>query len=541
MSKKIIQIFVIFCFLCSNLAFAQSNIYNSSNLAEEVNSAKVYLSQKQNIKSIEMFKKIVEKTNDCALLNDIASFLIVNFKAQDNYEANNLYETIGDIYIKTGDNKKAYAAYKKAIQYNPDDIYLKYVLSDLLAQNSEYEQAIEVYDSILRDIPNDSQIKLAKKDAQDKEQYIKEQEQKQEQEQKYLAEIEKKRLEEKELKEKQKQQELEKQRQEEQERIIKQKQQELEKQKQQEQIRLEQQKQEKLRQEKLQAENVQQEKLRQEKLRQEKLRQQQIKTQTQKTQTQKAQIQKQTQTLTQAQYSQKAIEEVKLAQAKNPKKYAQYKKIIDSYLNVNPKTKDNYIAAANTYRQMGMNVNALNYYKQAQKLDPNNSDIYYFMGLIYLELNDLNASKACLEQALNLNSSNTKAKNLSAFVNQKMITNIVNSAYTKYEAKQYQQAYDVLNDGIKKFPKSAYLYYYRAVVSDKTGKYTSAISDLNQAIELDSSHCLSFYLLGKIYEKMHDGKNALISYERFLSTEPDDMELVDEVQKKVIEMGKRYY
>ena len=40
---------------------------------------------------------------------------------------------------------------------------------------------------------------------------------------------------------------------------------------------------------------------------------------------------------------------------------------------------------------------------------------------------------------------------------------------------------------------------------------------------------------------MHDGKSALVAYERFLSTEPDDKELVDEVQKKVIEMGKRYY
>ena len=220
---------------------------------------------------------------------------------------------------------------------------------------------------------------------------------------------------------------------------------------------------------------------------------------------------------------------------------SKYKKVIDSYLNVTPKTKDNYIAAANTYRQMGMPINALNYYKEALKLDPNNSDTYYFIGLINLELNNLESAKANLERAISLNGSNTKAKNLNTFVSQKIITNIINNAYSKYEKKQFQEAYNILNNGIKRFPNSAYLYYYRAIISEETAKYSSAISDLNKAIELDPSYCLSFYRLGKIYEKMHDGKSALVAYERFLSTEPDDKELVDEVQKKVIEMGKRYY
>ena len=48
---------------------------------------------------------------------------------------------------------------------------------------------------------------------------------------------------------------------------------------------------------------------------------------------------------------------------------------------------------------------------------------------------------------------------------------------------------------------------------------------MQKSIELDASNYMSFYQLGKAYEKINDERNALVAYERFLSTEPDEKEL----------------
>ena len=48
-------------------------------------------------------------------------------------------------------------------------------------------------------------------------------------------------------------------------------------------------------------------------------------------------------------------------------------------------------------------------------------------------------------------------------------------------------------------------------------------------------------LLGQVYEKVKDERSALVAYERFLSIEPQEKDLIDEVQKKVINLGTKYY
>jgi len=235
------------------------------------------------------------------------------------------------------------------------------------------------------------------------------------------------------------------------------------------------------------------------------------------------------------------IQEEKNAVNKNPKKYKEYKQQIDKYLNASPKTEQNYIAAANTYKIIPMHYAALKYYKEAMKLNPTNSDIYYDIGLTYLELNQLEKSKLNLEKSVNLDKDNQKAINLLAFVNQKIVTGIINNAYAKFEKTQYVDAMLILDDGVKRFNKNAQIYYYRALVYDAMNRNAASILDLQKTIEFDPAYYMAYYQLGKMYEKIHDEKNALISYERFLSTEPDEKDLVEEVQKKVINLGKKYY
>ena len=83
--------------------------------------------------------------------------------------------------------------------------------------------------------------------------------------------------------------------------------------------------------------------------------------------------------------------------------------------------------------------------------------------------------------------------------------------------------------------------YYRALVYDAMNRNAAQIIDLQKAIEYDPGYYMAYYQLGKAYEKIKDEKSALVAYEKFLSTEPEEKDLINEVQKKVIALGAKYY
>ena len=65
--------------------------------------------------------------------------------------------------------------------------------------------------------------------------------------------------------------------------------------------------------------------------------------------------------------------------------------------------------------------------------------------------------------------------------------------------------------------------------------------DLQKAIELDPSYYMAYYQLGYAYEKIKDERNALVAWERFLSIEPEEKDLIKEIEQKVLLLEKKYY
>ena len=565
--------------------------YDKTNTDATYKLAKLYLKEKKNILAIENLKQIVNSTQDCDLLNEIKDLISNKIMPQSRYEANNLYEILAEIYSKLGQKEQALEAYSKAIQVNTKDTFLKYYLSGLLYESNNNNHALVLLDSIVSENPNDTQIKtikakiLAKKGdiAGAEEQYreiiniyptskqakygiykLYENKIKPEEiikrvyykKQNYnpnikdiiafagfleemedlrgaqdfknyainIQEIEKQKalLKQEELKKAQeakiaKEQENKKL---EQEKSLKQK------------IQTKQ----KLRQETQEKQQTKQEELKKQKAQQEALKKQQA---LEKEKIKQAKEKKEKEL---KEYEKRAIEyERKKAIAKNPKKYQELKATADKFLSANPMTSQNYIAAANTYKQMGEPTSALQYYKEAMKLDPTNSDIYYNLGLTYFELNSEQSAKANLIKAINLDSDNTKAKNLLAFVNQKIITKAINEAYAHYEKKEYVKAFETLEKELKSYPQNSQLYYYRGLVYEAMNRNSAAISDFQKATEYDPSNYMSYYQLGKTYEKIGEERDALVAYERFLSIEPEEKELVSEIEKKVITLGEKYY
>ncbi|MBQ7286966.1 MAG: tetratricopeptide repeat protein [Candidatus Gastranaerophilales bacterium] len=564
--------------LCNNPSRRAINLYklalkyDQNNASAVFKLAKLYFREHKTNLAIENIKKAIDKSDDYYILSDIASYLEA-LNPQNKLDANNIYEALGNTYLKLGNKNGSYDAFKRAIASNSKDIYLKYYLTDLLYRNNQNDLAIEILNSIIVDMPNDLQIRATKAKVYAKMGNI------DEANRIYLEILAKNpnsiqarygiyklyenKLDPKEILKKvnlnnnnyeptiqdyknfanmlEIMGEIEAAETFEiyqlnliephSATIIPVKNKEISTPKTKEEVKKE-----------IKKEN----------------KKPTTKKQTRKKQTKKQQVidnsknellkqkqeeyKKQQEIKQQLENEKKAIElERKKAIAKNPKKYHELKAVADKYLAQEPKTAQNYIAAANTYKQLGETTSAIRILKNAMKVEPTNSDIYYHLGLAYFEQNDTTNAKTNLTKSINLDRENTKSQNLLAFVNQKIITQTVNKAYGLYQAKNYVSAFEILDKGIKDYPDNSQLYYYRALVFNDMNRNAAAVIDLQKAITCDPSNYMAFYQLGKLYEKIKNERSALVAYERFLSIEPDEKELVDEVQKKVINLGAKYY
>lgn len=575
--------------------------HDANNISASYKLAKLYFKEKKNILAIEYLRYTVDRAYEEAFLFEIKDLILNGVAPLNKYEANNLYEILGDVYLKLNEKEEMYDAFYKALQIHPNDIYLKYRFSSLLYENDDNQAAITLFDSILNDNKHDSQIKISKAKTLEKQgdllsayglylevlrefPYSKQAKigifniyrnklspveilnkiyankqnyhadvQELNKFAKFLDEIDeqiaaqdfrncaikieesKKReiiaLEEAKRQEKIKQEEAKKQKELQQKALKNEK-------------KLAKKETKKIKNNETKFENKQEVKkgenakslLKSENKKQK----QEDKKALDKVVSEKKAQEKKIEEKNKAE--QKTIEqERKKAIQKDEKKYYELKAIADNYLSQEPITSQSYIAAANTYKQMGEPTSALKYYKEAMKLDPTNSDIYYNLGLTYFELNSPQSAKANLTKAINLDTENTKAKNLLAFVNQTIITKILNNSYELYEKKNYISAFEELDKGIKEYPTHAQMYYYRALIYIAMNRNAAAIIDLQKAIELDGSHYMAYYQLGAVYEKIKDERSALVAYEKFLSIEPDEAELVSQVQTKVVELGEKYY
>lgn len=545
---------------------------DKSNISAEYKLSKLYLRENKNVLGIEHLRNVIKNTTDRDILCEIQEIILNHITPQNRFEANNLYEALGWIYLKLDCYNDAYRAFERALELNPDDIFLKYYLADLYYSKKQNNEAINIYTMIIDENPLDSQIRLSKAKISSnigdinsaykeyleilslnpdsssakygiyklfnnlsadeilkkiykdnnyipkKEDYLQfalllKNKNDFEGEDKFLQRAKAFDKKEESIKEQPKKEQIEKE----------------EIKKETKEIKKEEQKPQTPKKEVNQTQNKEQ-KPKPPQKKQEKA-------------PQKKQINKQQNNKLTKKQEEKILKEIRkpLKIDKTSKKYLEFKKVVDKYKAIEPKDKLTYIAIANTYKLMGELYLAIDNYNNALKIEPTDSDIQYNLGLTYMELNEFKIAKVHLEKAINLNPQNQKAINLLSFVNQKLVTNIVNEAYSKFEKEQYIPAFQILENGIKEYPKNAQLYYYRALVFGKMNRNAAQIIDLQKSIELDPSYYMSYYQLGLAYEKIKDERSALVAYERFLSIEPDEKDLIKEVQQKVMNLSKKYY
>ncbi len=201
-----------------------------------------------------------------------------------------------------------------------------------------------------------------------------------------------------------------------------------------------------------------------------------------------------------------------------------YQSAINEYAKIQPPTSDSMIGIASAYQNMGSNAKAIEYYQKAFELKPTDSDIAYYIGVLYAENEKWSAAEEYLKKSLALNKNNQKATDYLQAIVEQNNTAMLNEAIGLYEAEKYDESLNLFNKILQTSPDNAYAYYYRGMIYDTKNKKLEAIADFKKALSLNASDLeILNYLIAADYDSLGKYKDAYGYYQKYsASNAPDD-------------------
>lgn len=215
-----------------------------------------------------------------------------------------------------------------------------------------------------------------------------------------------------------------------------------------------------------------------------------------------------------------------------------FQKALSAYQSIQPASADSLSGIAACYKGLNNDAQALEYYKKAYALNPNNSEIAYYIGVLYSEKEDWAQSKLYLKKAIALNKANSRAQDLYQTVLEQANIKLVDKAIALYDKADYLQSLKILNQVLMEDPKNAYALYYRGLISDVQKKYTIALVDYKKAIQYSPDLTIVYYLIALDYDNLTQYKNALINYKKYISVTTESNEYKTYASARIKELKK---
>ncbi len=216
-----------------------------------------------------------------------------------------------------------------------------------------------------------------------------------------------------------------------------------------------------------------------------------------------------------------------------------FQKALASYGAIQPATFDSLSGVAICYKSLNDNDKAIEYYKKAFDLESTNSDVAYYIGVLYSEKEDWANAKLYLKKALSINKENTRAQDLYQTVVEQANIKLMDIAIGYYEKADYVNALRLINQILTDDSKNAYAYYYRGLISDEQKKYAIALADYKRAIQYSSELTVIYYLMALDYDALMQYKNALLNYKKYVSLTPEQNEYKKYSESRIKEL-KQY-
>lgn len=201
-----------------------------------------------------------------------------------------------------------------------------------------------------------------------------------------------------------------------------------------------------------------------------------------------------------------------------------YQNAINAYLSVAPETANSMLGVASSYQELGDNDKALEYYKKAFNLKPMDSDIAYYIAVLYGEKEDYTNAKIYLNKALTLNKNNTQATEYLASIEEADKSNLLNDAIALYDENKLDESFTKFNELLTKDPQNAYALYYRGMIYDTKEKRNEAIADLKKAYSLNNEFSICNYLIASDYDALGKYKDAYNYYSAYANSQVEDDE-----------------
>ncbi|MBO5434507.1 tetratricopeptide repeat protein [bacterium] len=211
---------------------------------------------------------------------------------------------------------------------------------------------------------------------------------------------------------------------------------------------------------------------------------------------------------------------------------------IKEYAKIQPPTSDSMLGIASSYQNLGNKEKALEFYHKAFNLKPTDSDIAYYIGVLYAETEKLNEAEEYMKKALALNKNNEKASMYLESVLAQNNANLLNKAIELYENGNYKDSLITLNKLLVTDPMNPYAFYYRGMIFDSTEEKQKAINDFKNALKYGNEDELYIvnYNIAVNLDGMEKYKDAVTYYEKFLSSGAPDDELKQYASSRLTEL-----
>lgn len=214
-----------------------------------------------------------------------------------------------------------------------------------------------------------------------------------------------------------------------------------------------------------------------------------------------------------------------------------FQKALAAYQSVQPPSFDSLSGIAACYKGLNNDTKALEYYQKAFAISPN-SDVAYYIGVLFSEKENWISSKFYLQKALALNPNNQKAKDLIASVIEQVNVKLVDDGIALYDKAEYTKALAVFNQVLASDPKNAYSYYYKGLIQDANKKYTLAIGEYQKAIKYNSQLSIVYYLMALDYDSLTQYTTALTNYKKYVAATTEDNEYKKYSQSRIKELAR---
>ena len=224
----------------------------------------------------------------------------------------------------------------------------------------------------------------------------------------------------------------------------------------------------------------------------------------------------------------------------NKKEYDKSKSLYEEILKINPESSNIYGNLGVIYRIKGDINTAIKCYIEAIKLNPKNLLVYNNLGNAFKEIKNYKMAIKVYMDAIKINpkdfnmfnnlgivfeliGDNNKA--IEAYkqavrVNPKYAKAINNIGVVLYKQKRYKESAQIFEIALQADPNYTEVYSNKGASYNKAKDYDKAIESLETAIKKMPNHSGAYTNLGNVYNKIFDYKTAAKMHEKSIELDP---------------------